>query len=83
VSLDPRFAFWRYPRRIERLAIHVLVLDEQLAQLGQTVGGLVADKQEADENEASYIAAFSGKTKAQGLETVGVSDQSGEDRRGA
>jgi hypothetical protein len=51
MGLDPRFAFWRLPRRVERLAIHVLVLDEQLAQLGQTVGGLVAEKRVAREAE--------------------------------
>jgi hypothetical protein len=59
MGLDPRFAFWRLPRRVERLAIHVLVLDEQLAQLGQTVGGLVAEKRAARDAElnAGFLAA--------------------------
>jgi hypothetical protein len=58
MGLDPRFAFWRLPRRVERLAIHVLVLDEQLAetrkqlaQVGQTLGGLVAEKRVARDKE--------------------------------
>jgi hypothetical protein len=77
MGLDPRFAFWRLPRRVERLAIHLLVVDQELAetrkqvaQLGQTLGGLVAEKRVA--RDAELNAGFLGFT-----EKLGAEDENG------
>jgi hypothetical protein len=58
--LGRQLAFWQFPARIERLSIRLAIVEDQNRQLGQTLGGLVAEKRKAreDELEGGYLTAM-------------------------
>jgi hypothetical protein len=57
--LGRQLAFWQFPARIERVSIRCASLEAGLTGLGQTVGGLVAEKRAARDAElnAGFLAA--------------------------